>query len=444
MKTVKEDAGAILKLFDAFEKECNGTRKSWVHELRRKARARAAELGIPTTKDEEWRYTNIAPLAKRAFSRPEPEKDIAGKDIAALLPPGLAEARLVFIDGRYSEALSNLGTLPKGVTLTSLHAALAADDKALKDHLAKYARQNDHPFVALNTAFLVDGAWLHVPKGVEVETPVHVLHIASGVEGQIAHPRNLFVLEAAARGTVLEHYAALSSGAYVTNAVTEVALGEGAVLDHTKLQEEGAGATHIASIEARLAGKANFANHNVTLGGELTRNDINAVLDGEQVECTVNGFYIANGTQHVDNHTLVDHAKPHCHSYEIYKGVMDDSSNAVFNGKIFVHQDAQKTDAKQDNKHLLLSRDAEVQTKPQLQIYADDVKCTHGATVGQLDPDAVFYLRSRGIGHAEARRLLTFAFAEDVLKEIKHKAVRAWIAGRVHERMAQTTGLKTR
>ncbi|MCZ7645544.1 MAG: Fe-S cluster assembly protein SufD [Planctomycetota bacterium] len=443
MRVLKEDPEALLSRFAAFESGLNGAKTAWAHELRRAGLGHARELGIPTTRNEEWRYTNVARLAKDAFELAAPAP-VAPEALKPFGFSGLGGPRLVFVNGHFDAQLSSAGELPKGVVAESLKARIAAGDARVQAHLGRYARQAEHPFVALNTAFLLDGAFVFVPKGVQAEAPIHLLFVTTeSAAPAVSHPRNLLVFEDGARAQVVEHYAGLSGGAYFTNAVTEAAVGAGANVDHTKLQQESLEATHIASAEIRLARDARYANHSISLGGKLTRNDVNAKLDGERVECTVNGFYIANAAQHVDNHTIVDHAQPHGRSYEVYKGVMDDEAVAVFNGKIFVRPGAQKTDAKQDNKHLLLSRAAEVQTKPQLEIFADDVKCTHGATVGQLDKNALFYLRARGIGRGEALRLLTLAFAEDVLKEIGHEALRADVAERVHRRMEATTALRS-
>jgi Fe-S cluster assembly protein SufD len=303
----------------------------------------------------------------------------------------------------------------------------------VQQHLARYARYRDRAFVALNTALMEDGAYVRIPRGVIVEEPIHLLFVGSAADGApaVSHPRILIVAEENSQATVIETFVGVGDGVgrptpglpdggvYFTNAVTEIVAAENAVLDHYRVQRESETAFHIATQWVQQARSSNFASHAISLGGALVRTDITAVLDGPGIESTLNGLYVVGGQQHVDTHTAIDHAQPHCNSHELYKGILDGRATAVFNGKIFVRQDAQKTDAKQTNQNLLLSRDAVIDTKPQLEIFADDVRCTHGATVGQLDADALFYLRSRGIDAAEARALLTYAFASDILGRIK-------------------------
>ncbi|GMV80707.1 MAG: Fe-S cluster assembly protein SufD [Planctomycetota bacterium] len=440
MPAKMESAESFLGAYADFERAANA-QPAWAKQLRQAAREHALALGIPTTRHEEWRYTNVSSLAKRAHAlAPAAKADAA--HIAGHTWPALNGIVLTVLDGRFAPALSSTGALPSGVTACGLAEAIAKEHPAVQRHLGRLARTSEAPFVALNTAFLSDGVFLQVPKGVAVEAPIHLLFVNTGGSDTVRHTRSLLVFEAGSRATVLEHYTGTGEAPCLTNAVTEAFVGPGAAVDHTKLQQESAAAWHIASAEALLSEKCDYAAHSISLGGRLTRNDVNAKLDAEHIECTVNGFYVTEGDQHIDNHTLVDHAKPNGHSYEVYKGVLDERSVAVFNGKIFVREGAQKTDAKQDNKHLLLSRDAEVQTKPQLEIFADDVKCTHGAVVGQLDPNAVFYLRTRGIGQSSARRMLTFAFAEEVLGEIEHAGVRERVAELVRARMAQAPSLR--
>ncbi|MGH7429263.1 MAG: Fe-S cluster assembly protein SufD, partial [Candidatus Methylomirabilaceae bacterium] len=331
----------------------------------------------------------------------------------------------VFVNGRYSPQLSSFRSLSKGVTAGSLAAALETDPTSLEPHLTRYARHEEHPFVALNTAFIEDGAFVHVPKGQVLNEPIHLLYVstAGGTPG-VSHPRNLIVVDDESQAMVVESYVGLGRDVYFTNAVTEIVGGRNTVIDYCKLERESEGAFHIATLQARLDRNSTFTSHAIDLGGALVRNDLNAVLAAEGVECTLNGLYMTKGQQHVDNHTRIDHVKPHCNSRELYKGVLDGRSRGVFNGKIYVHKDAQKTDAKQTNKNLLLSENAVINTKPQLEIYADDVKCTHGSTIGQIDQDALFYLRSRGIGRQTARSLLTYAFASEMINRIRIAPIR--------------------
>jgi len=300
--------------------------------------------------------------------------------------------------------------------------ALVRYPKQIEAHLARYADYRNQPFVALNTANFEDGLFIQIPKGAVIEKPIILRH-ASSANGQptATHPRNLILAGPDSQATIIEEYT--GTGAYFTNAVTEVVAGDHAVIDHYKLQTESPEAYHVSTLQVQLGRDTNFRSHAINLGGALVRNDINSVLS-EGTECTLNGLYLTAGDQHIDNHTTIDHAKPHAASHELYKGILDGKSSAVFNGKILVRKDAQKTDAKQTNKNLVLSEDAMINTKPELQILADDVRCTHGATIGQLDAEGIFYLQSRGIGREEARNLLIYAFARDIIDRVKVASLR--------------------
>ncbi|MCI0460506.1 MAG: Fe-S cluster assembly protein SufD, partial [Gemmataceae bacterium] len=325
----------------------------------------------------------------------------------------------------FAPTLSATGAPPAGVTVGSLADVLARRRDLVEPHLGRLARYETRPFVALNTAFLHDGAFVHVPRGAVVREPIHLIFLATPTnEPAVSYPRTLIVAEGNCQCTLAQSYAGLGEGTYFTNAVTEVETGPNAFIDHYKIQREGPSAFHLETLQVRLGRASNFSSHALTLGGKWARNESGALLADEGCECTLNGLYLAGGTQHVDNRTVIDHAKPHCSSHELYKGILDGKAHAVFNGKIYVRQDAQKTDAKQTNQTLLLSEDAVINTKPQLEIFADDVKCTHGATIGQLSADALFYLRSRGIGSEAARALLTYAFANDVVERIKFDPLR--------------------
>jgi Fe-S cluster assembly protein SufD len=350
---------------------------AWVQELRNDAFQRFSQLGFPTTHDEEWRFTNVAPIARADFR-------IALPDAVLRAPTGVEE--------------------------------LSLED--VRDHLGKYASFDQHAFTALNTAFLSEVTVLRVPRGAVLEEPIEITYDVAGDDGQpiAAHPRTLILVGPNAQCAIVETYK--GRGRYFTNAVTEFAVGEGAVVDHYRVQQDSLSAFHVSNTQAHLARSVNFSSHSITLGGALVRNDAGVVLS-EGTEATLNGLYIVNGAQHVDNHTSIDHAKPHGTSHELYKGILDGKSSAVFNGRIIVRKDAQKTDSKQTNKNLVLSDEAVIDTKPELQILADDVRCTHGATIGQLDAESMFYLRSRGIGKEEARSLLIYAFAQDIIDRIK-------------------------
>jgi Fe-S cluster assembly protein SufD len=341
--------------------------------------------------------------------------------------PGLqAPCRVVFVNGFYAPELS---AIPAGVTVGNLAEALVRAPEEIEAHLGRHAAFENHFFTALNTAFFHDGAYLRVPAGQVIEEPIHLIHLSLlGDEGALVSARNLIVAGENSQVTIVESYGGLPGAASLTTAVTEIVAEPAAVIDHYKVQQESEASFHLANTQVHQMRGSNFSTHFIGFGGKLVRNEVRVLLDGEGCEATINGLYRAGGTQHVDNLTVIDHARPHCSSHELYKGILDGKAKGVFNGKIFVRQDAQKTDAKQTNKTLLLSDDATINTKPQLEIYADDVKCTHGATVGQLDEEATFYLRTRGIGLAEARDLLTFAFANDVIGRMKVQALRDRLA----------------
>ena len=428
------DVAPLDALADAFEAvRRTAPSPGAIADLRRRAFERFSTLGMPTTRLERWRFTNVAPIAGTAFTLAAPADRAAAKvDTPPHVLTGVVAARLTFINGRYVAPASDLAGLPAGVEVGSLAEALAADAAGTRDavevHLASVAGIDDEPFTALNTALLHDGAVVHVQANTVVEEPIQLLFVTSLPEGGdpvMTHPRVLIVAGENSQVRLVESYGGGGESPYLTNAVTEVVAGPGAVVDHYKLVRESLAGYHIAAMHVRLARAANFSSHAVTLGGAIVRNDVQATLDGEGVECTLNGLYVANGRRLIDNHTTIRHAKPHCSSHELYKGILADQARAVFNGKIIVAIDAQKTDAKQTNKALLLSEDAQINTKPELEIFADDVKCTHGATVGQLDDDALFYLRTRGLGLEQARSVLIHAFASDLLNRIAVEPIRA-------------------
>ena len=427
------DVAPLDALADAFEAVRRTAQSPGaIADLRRRAFERFSALGMPTKRLERWRFTNVAPIAGTAFTLATPaEKAVAKVDAAPHALSGVG-ARLTFINGRYVAPASDLARLPAGVEVGSLADVLASESGVLRAvvnaHLGSEAGIDDEPFTALNTALLHDGAVVHVQANTVVEEPIQLLFVTSPPEGGapvMTHPRVLIVAGENSQVRLVESYGGGGESPYLTNAVTEVVAGAAAVVDHYKLVRESFSGYHIAAMHVRLARAANFSSHAVTLGGAIVRNDAQATLDGEGVECTLNGLYVANGRRLIDNHTTIRHAKPHCSSHELYKGIIDDQARAVFNGKIIVAIDAQKTDAKQTNKALLLSEDAQINTKPELEIFADDVKCTHGATVGQLDDDALFYLRARGLGLEQARSVLIHAFAGDLLNRIAVEPIRA-------------------
>jgi Fe-S cluster assembly protein SufD len=439
-----------LAHFAALEAGLDGRKAPWVHALRRAAIERFTQLGFPSVDDEEWRNTNVAPIAKTPYR-------LAPADAGAALTPATLEAlgvadlapnRIVFANGRHVPGLSTLGALPRGVRAGSLAAAIESDRARIEPHLARHARFEGSAFAALNTAFLADGAFVDVPKGVAVAEPIHLVFVAAPSSGRVAtapmvsHPRTLVLADAGSQVALVETYVTLGEGAHFTNAVTEIVAEADAVVDHYRLQRESLEASHVSTTHTRLDRASTVSSLSIALGGALVRNDAQAVLGAEGGEATLNGLYLGTGSQLIDNHTTIDHAMPHCASHELYKGILTDAARGVFNGKILVRKDAQKTDAKQTNKNLLLSPDATINTKPQLEIYADDVKCTHGATIGRLDEEALFYLRSRGIDAARARNLLTYAFASDILRRIKVEALRTRLEGWIFEQLHTANPVK--
>lgn len=444
MIALGEKEGLYLAMFRQLEEKFAQSGPSWLHEIRKAAIESFAELGFPTTHHEEWKYTSVVPIANTEF-RPAPLAPTASvaQKIKQLPLADLGCSRLVFVNGHYSPELSTLDALPKGVQVGSLAAALQGPAASLEAHLARYADYKTHPFVALNTAFLEDGAFVEIPKGVVVEKPIQLLFVAEpGGAPTIVHPRNLVLVGPTSQVAIIETYLGLVDEVYFTNAVTELVVGQDAMVDYCKVERESDAAFHYARVQVHQDRSSRVATHSIQLGGALVREEVQTVLDGEGGEATLDGLYVISGRQHVDNHTTIDHAKPHCVSREVYKGVLEGKSEGVFNGKIIVREDAQKTDSKQSNRNLLLSEGAVINTKPQLEIYADDVKCTHGATVGQIDPDAIFYLRSRGILLQEARKLLTYAFANDVLGRIKHEPLRELLKAGLFARLAKAQSVE--
>jgi Fe-S cluster assembly protein SufD len=439
MMTVQEKEGTYLESFGRLENALNAGAPAWLPKIRSAAIESFAELGFPTTHDEEWIYTSVTGISTTPFEPVRVELTPAlKKEIEALPLADLDCDRLTFMNGTYVPELSKLGKLPKGVRIASLADALKSDGTRIQQHLGRYADAKDHAFVALNTAFFEGGAFVEIPKGAVLEKPLHILQVSVGSKHPTAsHPRNLLIVGETAQASFIETFVSLGAGSTFTNTVTEIVAADGAIVDYTKVQQEDDAAYHYARIQAHLGRAANVTTHSIQLGGLLTREEVRTVLDGEGAESRLDGLYVISGKQHVDNHTVIDHAKAHCPSHEVYKGVLDGKAQGVFNGKILVRPDAQKTDSKQSNKNLLLSEDAVINTKPQLEIYADDVKCTHGATVGQIDPEAVFYLRSRGIGEDEAKKLLTFAFANDVIERIKYQPLRERLVERLYARLAK-------
>ncbi|ADO69575.1 Fe-S cluster assembly protein SufD [Stigmatella aurantiaca] len=415
-----------------------GTDPVWLRTLRQEGLERLAQAGFPTTRHEAWKYTDVAPIVSRPFVPAWPGKRVHLE--ACVEQRALPGPRWVFVDGLLAPELSSLEGLPPGVRVMSLREAVREEGEALEAVLGQRARAEAHPFVALNAALLEEGVFVRVAPGTVAQVPVQLLFLVSGdgAAQVLASPRIVVDVGANAEAALVEFYAGEEDGASFTNAVTEVVLGENARLHHYKLQAETEGAYHLASLHARQARDSRFASHSFALGGALARNEVSSVFGGEGGECQLNGLYVGRGAQHLDHRTDLDHAVPRCTSRELYKGVLDGRSRGTFHGRVLVRPDAQHTDATQSNRNLLLSEEALVDTRPQLEILADDVKCAHGAVVGRLDEQALFYLRSRGIPRPEAEQLLTYAFASEVVGAVALAPLRAQVERLVAERLLGT------
>ncbi len=421
-------AAPMAAFREDFERQSDAP--EWLRAMREKAMSRFEAVGFPTTKNEDWHFTSVAPIAERTFRAAtvgargvSPEGSTAGMvALADFRRFTFGEPRwhtLVYVNGEFAEDLSSYAGLGNAVRVSSLARALRSGTGRPERHLGKIAAFEQHAFTALNTAFIRDGAFIEIQADAVVEQPIHLVFVSEGDGESVSHPRNLIIAARHARATVIESYVSIRDSVYFTNAVTEISVGEGAHLDHYKIQRESEKAFHVGTTQVRQARDSQFHSFSFAVGGALARTNIYTSLNGDAATCTLNGLYLADGTQHIDNQTSIEHIAPNCPSHEVYKGVLDGRSHGVFNGKVYVHPEAQKTDGKQSNNNLLLSPTARVDTKPQLEIFADDVKCTHGATVGRLDDAAMFYLNSRGIGPESARTLLTYAFAADVLETIE-------------------------
>jgi len=411
---------------------------AWLARLRDRGMLRFEELGFPTIHDEEWRFTNLAPITSQEL-HPAPAISLDDADVLPWAIDGLDQVRLVFVNGRFSRELSLLRSLPAGVSVQSLASALAQGHPLVEKHFGRLADLESNAFSALSAALFEDGVFVHVPPGVVVEEPIHALFITTSLsETPQIHTRSLIVAERETKLSVIEDHVSLREGPAFTNALTEIVAGDGSYVRHTRLERENMEAMAILALHAEQGRDSDFASHSALLGGALVRNGIYPTLKGTGGTSLLNGIYVAVGSQHHDTHMRVRHAEPHCGSRQFYRGILDDRARGVFSGRIIVHEGAQKTDAKQTCMNLLLSEESHVEAKPQLEIYADDVKCTHGATVGQIDSDALFYLQARGIDEGLARTLLIFAFANEVLDRIEIDPVRDLLRSLVGERIPQT------
>jgi len=436
--TASQQFESYLESFSEFEKLAAGRDLPWLRRLRRDAFAHFCEVGFPTTHDEEWRFTNVSAIAQTPFRLARnggarlPQQELEPYRVAG------AACQLVFVNGRFASELSLLNNLPNGVNVSSLTGQISSSPSAIEPHLGRYLDIRHDAFCALNTAFVEDGACVHIRRGTLVEEPIYLLFVSTADDApSMSNPRNLIVAEENSQATFVEDYVSLGGGTVFCNTATELVAGDHTVLSHYMIEREHKQAFNISTLRIQQGRSANVVSHSVLLGGALVRNNVHPVLAGEGGECLINGLFIGNGHQHLDNYMMVEHVSPHCGSRQFYNGILDGHAHGVFHGRIIVHKDAQKTDAKQTNRNLLLSDDAQIDTKPQLEIYADDVKCTHGATIGQIEGDALFYLRSRGIDEVSARKLLLFAFASECLDRMKEGPVRRHVEGLINRCLFQ-------
>lgn len=435
MTQVAEEQNAFLSKLAREHRPVAGA-PQWLQRLRQAGIDRFNEVGFPSTKDEKWRFTNVSPIAMTAF-KPAPQARITLDEIAPFSFRDEAACEIVFVNGHYAPGLSAMRSLQRGITVDSLMSQMQ-ENALIERHLGRHAAITDNPFVALNAGFMGEGAFVHIARGAESRKPIHLLFVTTTSDQPlVTHPRVLIIADEASKATVVESYVGVGSGVYFTNAVSEIIAADRANLDHCKLQQETVEAFHVSTTQIQIAKSTHFVSHSATLGAKLSRNDLNCILNGEFGYATLNGLVLLNDQQHCDNHTLLHHEAANCPSHELYKYVLKDRASGVFRGKIFVQKDAQKTNARQTSKSLLLSDDAVMDSMPALEIYADDVKCTHGSTIGPVDEDQVFYLRTRGVGYDAARHLLTYAFAADITRRIRVEPVRR----RLEDYMAQQHGL---
>ena len=422
--------------FKKFENRLNGQAETPLHSLRKKAIEKFMESGFPTNKDEEWRFTNIAPLLKFNFTPSVLHNNLKldQSEIERLLIKNLQVNLIVFINGRYEEDYSII--LPQAEMIEVIDYSL--NQSEFNNHYL--FSENDNGFSALNSAFSLDGAIIKIPDNLIVEDPVHLLFISGDKDNKLLiQPRNIILTGKNCQVKIIESYHSLYENPYLFNGITNIVIGENSNLDYYKIQNEADTSFNINKTQVLEKRSATFTSSTISMGGEIIRNNLNTILDDENSECHYFGLYLANNKMLIDNHTLIDHAKPHCLSNELYKGILDEKSRGVFSGKVLVRKDAQKTLAYQSNKNLLLSKEARVNTKPQLEIFADDVKCSHGATVGQLDEQSLFYLQSRGINKEKARSILIKAFASDILDLIKIEPLKEQLSDQILERLHQVS-----
>ena len=433
--TIEQLEGHVVDAYAEFYKR-RGEDPLWLQGLREEAFERFRNTGFPTTHEEAWRFTNVSSIVQTPF-RLSSENDFAvfQRDLEKYRQVEFA-CQLVFINGHFAPNLSWLAGLPPGLEVSGLAAKIDEDPESVEPYLDRYRSAPLDSFETLNAAFLRDGAYVHIERGTVIRHPICLLHVSVSDDSPImSHPRNLIVAEEGSQAAIIEDYVSLHQGVGFSNAVSELIAGDGATISHYLVERENFKSFNVSTLHLRQARDASVCSHSVLLGGCLARNNVHPVLAGEGAECTINGLYIGSQRQHLDNYMLVEHVSPHCNSRQFYNGILDEQAHGIFHGRIVVQKEAQKTDAKQTNRNLLLSDDARIDTKPQLEIYADDVKCTHGATIGQIDEDALFYLRARGIDEVSARNLLLHGFAGECLDRMDEPALRGFMEGLITQRL---------
>ena len=437
VQTTTDETARYVAQFNALATNGAAAAPPWLKQLRKEAIEKFATLGFPTTRNEKWRFTSIKRLVDLSFTVPKSADTVPGEALDQFLLPGVVGSRLVFVNGTFAKNLSSIQPLPTGARITSLAAALSEEADLVRQYLGSAAPGSDNPFMALNTAFASDGAFVFLPVDVVVDEPIQLLFISTAADQHpMYHPRNLLVLERGAGAQFVESYVSSNGDMYLTNAVTEIIIGDGAKAECYRIQRESESAYHIATTNSRQGRDSHYALSAVVIGAALSRHDIRMSMEGEGGEGTLNGLYVMRGSQHVDHNTVIDHVVPHCDSHEYFNGILDDHSRGVFNGRIIVRPGAQKTDSKQTNNNLLLSESARADSQPQLEIYADDVRCTHGATLGPLDREAIFYLQSRGLSAEAARALMTYGFSMEILTRIGIQELRDQLEALVTQRLA--------
>ncbi len=407
----------------AFREVLAREENDWLKNLREYAFRVFTEKGFPTLRDEEWKYTNLAELVREEFNTSE-NAQVDAEKIGGLFSNAESENRVVFVNGIFNAELTNLSTLPENAQVLTLNKAIEDErfSAVVKENLGKFVGAETNGFTALNMAFLNEGVFIFVPKNTKIETPIHLAFVADGETASFPHV--LLVAERGSEATLIESYLRCSETRYFTDSVVEIVLADDAKLKHLRVQRESHAAFHVGTTAISLSRASFYDTTNITLGAKLSRHDINVKFNAEGAECFVDGLYLVSESQHTDTHSVIDHRVPNCVSHQNYKGIVDEKARAVFNGKVFVRENASGTNAVQSNKNLLLSNDARVDTKPQLEIFNDDVKCAHGATVGQLEEEELFYLLSRGLNESLARNLLTYGFAEEIINKIEIESIK--------------------